>query len=772
MSSPKPTQLGTGSGSTPATSQVVVKHAQCPRCAAPFHDRPFCPNDGEVAGAFVLGERYRVEERLGAGGMAFVFGGRHLVLGKRVALKVLRPELGGPEHAQRFLREARLASQLHHENIVAVTDFGHDGALDLHFLAMDRIAGVSLADTLKSEGALPWSRAVPILVQVARALMAAHDHGVVHRDLTPRNLMLSHSSGRRDVVKLCDFGLSRTIVGDDRLTSTGQMIGTPAYMSPEQLRGEVSQDGAIDVYALGTIAYEMLSGSLPFASPTPVAMIAAKLRDRATPLGTRSRVPRELDALVLRCLDHDPHARPSASEIEAALSSLSLHTAADAEPTDLIGTTVGSYRITALLGTGGMGSVYRAVHPQIGTEVAIKVLLPEVAASSDVIDRFVLEARASSAIGSPHIPRYFDFGTLRDGRAYAVMELLEGETLAERLQRSGPMPLTEVVRVLDQAADALGRAHAARVIHRDVKPDNLFLARGDGGAQTLKVLDFGIAKSLTHSGASANTKATQAGTFIGTPAYCAPEQMYGGAVGPATDVYALGATAFEMLTGAPPFDAANISQLFVHKASGAVPSARARNPALPAAVDRTLSRALALHAADRFATMEELRASLRTWVETSPSAHGEAPAARVVRRRSTGLWAVGLGVLLACGAAVAIAFAIAIASRGSDAPADAPAAGTARPAEQVATPAEPAVLPPPEPPAAEPPTAIAPAREEAAREDVPAARSEESERAPARHVETPRPRRAQPRVEQPEPDVGTRRPTTTERTIIADPFAE
>jgi serine/threonine protein kinase len=615
------THLGTGTNPfdtqpPPSGSHVRPKGERCPRCAAPFGDRPFCAHDGELSSeTFVIGARYQIEELLGAGGMAFVFGGRHTVLGKRVAVKVLRPELSSAEHAQRFLREARLAGQIHHENIVAVTDFGHDDALGLHYLVMDRLKGESLAEVLEAEQRIPWARAVPILLQLARALGVAHDQGVVHRDITPRNIVLEQSSGRRDVVKLCDFGVSRTPFGGDRVTKSGEMVGAPAYMAPEQLRGQDDPDAATDVYALGTVAYEMLSGALPYTATSPVAMIAAKLRDPVTSLlelRPLTRMPRELDSLVLRCLSLDPMARPTAREVEAELSRLSLHTASDVEPTDLVGSMIGSYRVRSLIGTGGMGWVYRAIHPQIGTEVAIKVLLPEVAASSEVIQRFAQEARASSAIGSPHIPKYYDFGTLSDGRAYAVMELLEGETVGDKIARVGPLPLAEVVEIVEQAAEALRCAHVANVIHRDVKPDNIFLAKTPEGGETVKVLDFGIAKALTRNGTQPSTRLTQVGTFIGTPAYCAPEQMYGGAVGPETDVYALAATTYEMLTGCVAFDG-DVAEVFAAK-SKAIPSVSARIPGLPSIVDATITCAMAYMPEDRFASMDELREAVRGWL--------------------------------------------------------------------------------------------------------------------------------------------------------------
>ncbi len=621
------TRLGTAPPRASAESEPV-KPAVCGKCGAALERLPFCPVDGEVATPFVLSERYRVEALIGTGGLAFVFGARHLVLGRQVAVKVLRPTMAGL-HAERFLREAQLASQLSHENIVSIVDFGAESELGLRFLVMDRLHGPSLRQVMDRDGVFGWSRAAAILRQLAQALMCAHDAGVVHGDLTPKNLTLEVSSGRQDMVKLCDFGISRTIEGADCITATGQIVGPPAYLAPEQIRGDAEQCAAVDMHAFGTLGYEMLVGELPWSAHAE-AMIAAKLQPRTAKLREEhpeTDVPEDLATLLDRCLATDPSERPSANEAEQILGILadpvdkvptspearsSAGTQIDYRPNDLVGTTVGSYRVVSRLGVGGMGSVYRASHPEIGTEVAIKVLLPEVASNAEVKQRFLREAQASSAIGSPYIPRYFDFGELTDGRSYAVMELYEGETIAERIERSGPMHLSEVRTLLDQIAEALSEAHAEGVVHRDIKPENLFLARDKHGRESPKVLDFGIAKIA----AEVNSNVTQAGVFMGTPIYSPPEQIFAQEIGPGADIYALGATAFEMLTGAPPFQG-NLLEIAKAKTTGELPTVLLYDPDLPAAVDRLIQAALAPEVSHRPATMEAFREALRGWDESS-----------------------------------------------------------------------------------------------------------------------------------------------------------
>ncbi len=567
----------------PATSPCPLD--ACPECGGTTSG-PFCPRDGLVLRPFHLGGRYAISQRIGVGGMAFVFAARHLGLGRDVAVKLLRPERARQaDEVQRFLREARTACELAHPNIATIYDVGHDAALDLTYLAMERVHGVTLAELLRRDGAMPWRRAVGILVQIARATGAAHDVGVIHRDLSPRNVMLTSTSRAADVVKLCDFGLSRRASGSDRITATGAFLGTPAYMAPEQIDGAREVDHRVDVYAIGAVGYELLSGALPITATTAGALIAAKLNADARPLHERwpeLHVPLALDTLLTAALSRDPASRPADAAVfeRALLGLLGAEPEVDASGS-LIGRTVGSYVIRELLGAGGTGSVYLARHPVIGLDVAVKVLLPEVASNAELVDRFVREARGANSIGSPHIPRYFDFGRLPDGRSYAVMEHLAGETVAERLEREGALPLADVIALLDQVASAMGRAHAAGIIHRDLKPENLFLTRDADGAMLVKVLDFGIAKLLAAPTGGATT--TRVGYFMGTPLYCAPEQAYAGEVTTATDVYALGIIAFEVLAGGSPFTG-EITEILAAKLRGQLPSLRALRPDLPDAV--------------------------------------------------------------------------------------------------------------------------------------------------------------------------------------------
>ena len=198
---------------------------------------------------------------------------------------------------------------------------------------------------------------------------------------------------------------------------------------------------------------------------------------------------------------------------------------ASKEPETLVGSTVGPYRVEGLLGQGGMGRIYRAVNIELGKQVAIKVLRIEAAQDSEANTRFIREARATSALGHPNIVDVSDFGALEDGRAYFVMELLEGASLHQVIQRLGRLEPSRALRMIERLASALQAAHTRGIVHRDLKPGNVFVCGDIQRSEQVKLLDFGIAKV-----ANATIRLTIAGSIFGTPQYMAPEQCIGAEV--------------------------------------------------------------------------------------------------------------------------------------------------------------------------------------------------------------------------------------------------
>jgi serine/threonine-protein kinase len=282
--------------------EVQLEDTFCPQCGAPVFD----PLIGTI-----VGDRYRIVNRIGVGGMGAVYRAEHTMMRKDLAIKVLLPEFGGKdEFVRRFEREAESASRLQHPNIITVTDFGRtrEGSL---FLAMEFLAGESLAHVIKG-GALPRARALNVIRQTLRGLEHAHGAGIVHRDLKPDNIMLVERDGQVDVVKILDFGIAKVTEpvtgrgqGVTALTQAGMIFGTPEYLSPEQALAEVV-DPRADLYAAGVILYEMLAGRKPFVSDDKVKLISMHLAHappRLREANPNVDVPVALEQVVLQALE-------------------------------------------------------------------------------------------------------------------------------------------------------------------------------------------------------------------------------------------------------------------------------------------------------------------------------------------------------------------------------------------------------------------------------------------------------------------------------------
>ena len=274
------------------------------------------------------------------------------------------------------------------------------------------------------------------------------------------------------------------------------------------------------------------------------------------------------------------------------------------------GTTVGTYRVLHKLGEGGMGVVYVGEHTLLGRKAAIKVLLPELSANKEIVQRFFNEARAVTQIADPGIVQVFDFGFDQLGSAYIVMELLEGEPMDRRLDRIGRFAPFDCVRLMKQICISLHAAHAKGIIHRDLKPENIYIV-GDPavtGGERAKILDFGIAK-LQHD--EPGKMKTRTGMVMGTPVYMSPEQCRGaGVVDHRSDIYSIACVMMTMLTGRPPFGGTGSGELIVAHMREPAPYAASRIGELPPIIDQILQRALAKDPDQRFQTMMELAQAL------------------------------------------------------------------------------------------------------------------------------------------------------------------
>ncbi len=302
----------------------------CPRCAEET-DHELCPHDGaqtfpvQVAqqtypAGTVIGGRYQVEQVIGIGGFGAVYRCTQLNMQQTVAVKVLRNEhLTSLEHVKRFTREAQSVSRLKHPNTIHIFDFGShsDGAL---YVAMEFLEGETLAHRLDQYGKIHWETMVLIATQVCHSLTEAHAIGLVHRDLKPENIMLIPVAGDPNFVKVLDFGIAKmqkdpSKPGEASLTEAGMIMGTPTYMAPEQAKGE-EVDARSDIYALGVLMYEALTGHAPFQDETAMKVLVAHIKDPVPPFAkyaTPGEVPVEIEQVVMQCLEKDPAKRPAST---------------------------------------------------------------------------------------------------------------------------------------------------------------------------------------------------------------------------------------------------------------------------------------------------------------------------------------------------------------------------------------------------------------------------------------------------------------------------
>ena len=290
----------------------------------------------------------------------------------------------------------------------------------------------------------------------------------------------------------------------------------------------------------------------------------------------------------------------------------------------------GQFQILQKIGSGGMGSVYKALQPEMNRMVAVKILHPKLAGRSDLVSRFRREARAMSHLTHPNTVKVFLYGELDDGSLYIVMEYLDGKNLNQTVRGEGPMPLERALPILIQSAGALDEAHSKGIVHRDMKPENIFLTRiplgsnaihpvwaHDGKAEIAKVLDFGLAKVTEREMRPGSLILTQEGMVFGTPEFMSPEQAQGKPLDPKSDVYSLAVILYEVLTGKLPFDAKNAMEYIqLHVQSPPIPLAtRVPDKVFPPLLWPVIARALNKLPQDRFGSSAEFGAALTAVLE-------------------------------------------------------------------------------------------------------------------------------------------------------------
>jgi serine/threonine protein kinase len=490
---------------------------------------------------------YEILSVLGQGGMGVVYKALQVSLNRPVALKKIRDEaFAGPQALARFQVEAEAVARLNHPHIVQVHDCGaHQG---LPYFSMEFMEGGCLSQRLAA-GPLPVLQAAQLMETLARAIHYAHGQSILHRDLKPANVLLTAAG----IPKIADFGLAKRLDQPGGLTVTNLVMGTASYMAPEQAEARTQDIGpATDVYALGAILYEALTGRPPFRGETRELTIYQVVADEPVPPSRlRPDVPSDLEAICLTCLEKEPGQR-YASALALAED---LHRFREGEPISARPVGEGDwyrrwaqragYEILDIAGCSVLGMVYKARHLRLNRIVLLKTISARAQNEPAKMARFRAEAEAAARLQHPNIVQIYDYGE-QSGQPYFSVEFVDGGTLAEKCLGTA-LPARQTADLIATLARAAHYAHEQGIVHSELRPFNVLLSN-DG---IPKITGFGLARLLEKNRPELETT----GAPLGLSNYMAPEQAEGRIrdVGPATDVHALGAMLYELLTGQPPF---------------------------------------------------------------------------------------------------------------------------------------------------------------------------------------------------------------------------
>ncbi len=587
-----------------------------------------------------------------------------------VVKTVRRDHIHDGSFLARFLDEARVQSQLNHPGVAQILEASTDENGE-PYTVVEYVEGRSLADlrhrAVQVGARIGWPEAVAITIEMGQALAHVHERagtdgsplGIVHRDLSPQNVMVGYAGE----VKLIDFGTAR---GHNRRCHTvaGVVFAKPGYVAPEVARQQVG-DGRIDVYAMGVMLWELCAGKRLLSGDAQKHLEEVAAGKFEVPELAKTRgIPPELDRIIAKLCANDPDERYASAaqastelakvlgqapagksgersvraRVAALMTTLWAHEPARSraefakllrqarelrrdpetppvsgvlelaaasmttDPGVLAGT---PYRLLQKIGEGSSGEVFEAEHVELGRKYAVKVLSAAHTAATDAVERFRREARAIAKISHPNLVRLHDFGKSLDGRVFLVMELLSGKTLDVHAEKG--LGWREAIRLAMQASRALEAAHAAGLVHRDLKPQNLFLTE-DGD---LKLLDFGVAMALADTVDDAEKRQKGFAVF-GTPEYMAPEQVAGEAVDARCDIYSLGCVLYELVTGSRPFEGSPVVVMGKQlREEPERPRVRAPTVPIPGELEAVIAKALAKDKDARFASAREMREALQ-----------------------------------------------------------------------------------------------------------------------------------------------------------------
>jgi serine/threonine protein kinase len=562
---------------------------------------------------------YQIIDELGRGGMGVVYKARQLKSGRFVALKLIRDgALAGPQERARFRIEAEAVSRMHHPNIVAIHEVGDEQGHP--YFAMDFVAGRSLDKTLKGEP-LSGECAAELIRTLALAIAHAHSNQIVHRDLKPSNVLLlelDDSATERFVDRpssfvpmIVDFGLAKRLDTDSTAwTQAGAIIGTTSYMAPEQASGKSAEIGpAADIYALGAILYELLTGRPPFQADAIQEIIEQLLhREPTPPSRLNAGVPQDLETICLKCLEKEPARRYScAADLTEDLGRFLAGERVAAAPLGHLARVRriaehDGFDLVEEIGRGPGSRVFRAVYGPLRQSIAVKLFDATPGAKEKWDDRLRRAAEIWSVLSHPQIVKAQRVGWWDDS-PYLAMEHIPGGSISEQLT-GRPYPVHEALSLVERVADIVVYLHRQGVVHGNLKPSNVLLAAG------------GIPR-LADLHPTGGAISEEGPTGLG---YAPPERIAkpDAEPRPYSDIYGLGLILYETLAGRPPFAGASAKEI-VEQVTTQDPFPPSQfNTAVTPPLDSLCLRCLRKNPWRRFERVYDLWKWLRTLREKCP----------------------------------------------------------------------------------------------------------------------------------------------------------
>jgi WD40 repeat protein/tRNA A-37 threonylcarbamoyl transferase component Bud32 len=602
---------------------------------------------------------YKLLSVLGHGGQSIVYKAQHLSTDRLVAVKMLRDGiLALPEHQRRLRREAEAITLLQHPNIVQILEVGtHQGQ---PFIVLEYIAGGSL-EALRKQWPVPHLRAAKLLQTLAETMHFVHVNNIIHRDLKPANILLAQKSEIRSsksetnpkseqeksktenskvsdlgssdlgfvsdfelrisdlIPKITDFGLAKQADDSTSLTNTGAILGSLPYMTPEQADGRTKQaTPAMDIYALGAILYDLLTGRPPFSGT--LLEVLDKVRFRPPP-PLPAFVPRSLARICMKCLEKQPQQRyQTAEELADELKRFQESATDNASTVDVIRPVpsptpqIPGYDVLHSWGNNGIADVYKVRQTALERLAVLKVFTAEYAEPT-MVRRVLAATRAVANLSHPHVVSIYDCSASPGQMPYVAEELVGGGDLAQMLDGK-PTTAAFAAELLETLARTVHQFHQHQIIHRNLHPGTVLMTRFG----TPKITGFYVAKLLQEP----SHQEEPDGTFVGTMAWAAPEQAMGhmAAIGPATDIYALGNILYLMLTGRPPFEykgppnpqSAQITPYLMQLATTLPELPRKLQPQVPPALEAICLKCLAKDPQSRYASAKDLADELRKFL--------------------------------------------------------------------------------------------------------------------------------------------------------------